>query len=297
MPNKTAHLPLTHLLLALAVAVVWGSNFVVIKIGLGHLPPLLFAALRFTFAFVPAALFIRPPKVSWVNLAAFGMLVGAGQFGCLYIAMAHSISAGLASLVVQTQVFFTIALAVCFIGERVHVFQISALVVAALGLVLIAAHGGHDATSFGLTLALTGALCWAGGNLLARTSGADNMLAYVVWSSAFAIPPLIVLSLALEGWPAIESGLRGADTATWGAVLYQSAGNTLFGYGSWAFLLSRHPASTVSPFALLAPVVGLTTSALVLGEPLQSWKLMAAALVLSGLALNLAWPRLALARS
>ncbi len=247
------------------------------------------------FAFLPAAFFVRRPKVSWTNLAAFGVLVGAGQFGCLYIAMERSISPGLASLVVQTQVFFTIGLAVLFIGERVHLFQLAALGIAACGLVLIAAHGGHDATPFGLALALMGSLCWAGGNILARTSGADNMLGYVVWSSLFAIPPLTALSLLLEGWPAIAHGLGNADAITWGAVLYQSVGNTLFGYGNWAFLLSRYPASTISPFALLAPIVGLSTSALVMDEPLQSWKLVAAALVLGGLALNLAWPRLRLA--
>jgi O-acetylserine/cysteine efflux transporter len=295
MTNKTAHLPSMNLLLALAIAIVWGSNFVVIKIGLGHLPPLLFAMLRFVFAFLPAAFFIRRPNVSWANLAAFGVLIGAGQFGLLYIAMEKSISPGLASLVVQSQVFFTIGLAIWFAKEHVHPFQGAALVLAAGGLVLIAAHGGRDATPFGLALTLLASLCWAGGNLVAKSAGNVNMLGYVVWASLFAIPPLVALSLVFEGWPAIESGLRGADAATWAAVLYQSFGNTLFGYGIWAFLLARHPAGTVSPFALLVPIVGMATSALVTGEPLQSWKLLAAALVMSGLALNLAWPRLRLA--
>ncbi len=299
MTNKTAHLPPAHLLLALAIAVVWGSNFVVIKIGLGQLPPLLFATLRFVFAFLPAALFIRRPAVPWTNLAAFGVLIGAGQFGLLYMAMEKSISPGLASLVVQSQVFFTIGLAVWLAKERVHLFQLAALALAASGLVLIAAHGGRDATPFGLALTLLASLCWAGGNLVAKSAGKVNMLGYVVWASLFAIPPLAVLSLVFEGWPAIESGLRGADAAAWAAVLYQSLANTLFGYGIWAFLLARHPASVVSPFALLVPVIGMTASALVTGEALQSWKLGAAALVLGGLALNLAWPRLrlALARS
>ena len=99
-----------HLLLALLVMAVWGSNFVVIRIGLDHLPPLLFAALRFSAAFLPAALFLRPPSAPWRNLAAYGVLIGAGQFGMLFLAMSGHITPGLASLVVQTQVFFTIAL-------------------------------------------------------------------------------------------------------------------------------------------------------------------------------------------
>src|SRR5882757_7012056 len=134
MTVKSSHLPLPHLLLAVAVAAVWGSNFVVIKIALTHLPPLLFATLRFTLAFLPAAFFLKRPNVPWSHLAAYGVLIGAGQFGLLYIAMEHSISPGLASLVVQTQVFFTIGLSMWFAAERVRPFQWFALALAAAGL-------------------------------------------------------------------------------------------------------------------------------------------------------------------
>jgi O-acetylserine/cysteine efflux transporter len=298
MTSKATHLPWRHVLLAIAVVAVWGSNFVVIKIALAHLPPLLFATLRFALAFLPAAFFLKRPAVPWLHLAAYGVLIGAGQFGLLYIAMERSISPGLASLVIQTQVFFTIGLAMWFTAERVRPSQWFALALAALGLGIIIAHRGGDVTPFGLALTLLAALCWAGGNLVAKAGGTVNMLAYVVWASLFAVPPLLLLSLLLEGLPAIEAGLRNADAWTWAAVLYQSLGNTMFGYASWGWLLARHPAATVSPFALLVPVFGMSTSAVLMSEPLQPWKLIAAALVLSGLALNLAWPRLrsALAR-
>ncbi|HUO90606.1 MAG TPA: EamA family transporter [Rhizomicrobium sp.] len=298
MTDKTGHLPLAHVLLAVAVAAVWGSNFAVIKIALAHLPPLLFATLRFTFAFLPAAFFVKRPAVPWSQLAAYGVLIGAGQFGVLYIAMERDISPGLASLVIQTQVFFTIGLSMWLSREQLRLFQVGALVMAAAGLALIMAHTGGEVTALGLVLTLFAALCWAGGNLVARASGTVNMLAYVVWSSAFSVPPLLALSLLFEGWPAIEAGLRNADALTWTAVLYQSFGNTLFGYGSWAWLMARHPTATISPFALLVPLFGMGTAAVVMGEPLQPWKLLAAALVMSGLALNIVWPRLrpALAR-
>lgn len=297
MSAKPAHLPLSHVVLAVAVMAVWGSNFVVIKIALAHLPPLLFAALRFTLAFVPAVFFLKRPAVPWSHLAAYGVLIGAGQFGLLYIAMAHSISPGLASLVVQTQVFFTIGLAMWFTRERVRPYQLAALVLAAVGLGVIVLHRGGDVTPLGLVLVLGAALSWAGGNQVARMGGQVDMLAYVVWSSVFAIPPLIVLSLSLEGWSAVARGLADADAMTWAAVLYQSLGNTMFGYASWAWLLVRHPAASVAPFALLVPVFGMGLSTLLLGEPLQGWKLAAALLVLLGLALNVAWPRLAAART
>ena len=137
------------------------------------------------------------------------------------------------------------------------------------------------------------ALAWAGGNTVSRRAGKVDALAYVVWSSLFAVPPLALLSLALEGWPAIRAGLADADLATWAGVLWQSVGNTLFGYAAWGWLLSRHPAATIAPMALLVPVFGMGASLLWFGEPLPAWKLGAAALVMGGLALNLLWPRLA----
>ncbi len=271
---------------------VWGSNFVVIKVALAHLPPLLFATLRFTLVLLPAVFFLKRPAVPWWHLATYGVLIGAGQFGLLYIAMEHSISPGLASLVIQIQVFFTIGLAMWFTAERVSLVQWFALALAAAGLGLIIANRGGDVTPLGLVLILLAALSWAGGNIVARAGGTVNMLSYVVWSSLFAVPPLLLFSVLFEGLPAIENGLRNADALTWAAVLYQSVGNTMFGYACWGWLMARHPAATVAPFALLVPVFGMSTSALFLGEPLQPWKLIAAGLVMAGLALNLAWPRL-----
>lgn len=284
-------LPLRHLLLALAVVAVWGTNFVVIKLALGHLPPLLFAALRFTLAALPAVLFLPRPAVSWGNLAAYGLLIGVGQFGVMFIAMHGHITPGLASLVIQLQVFFTIGLAMYFSGERLLRMQWLALLLASGGIGIIVAHTDGRTSLLGLGLMLLAALCWAGGNLVARQAGRINMLAYVVWSSLFAAPPLVALSLLLEGWPAISHGLQAADTWTWLAVAWQALGNTLFGYAVWAWLLARHPAASITPTALLVPLFGMGGAALWLGEDLPAWKLGAAALVIAGLALNLLWPQ------
>lgn len=282
-----ARLPPRHALLALAVVAVWGTNFVVIKIALAQLPPLLLAALRFLFAALPAALLLRRPPVAWRNLAGYGIAIGLGQFGLLFLAMRSHISPGLASLVIQVQVFFTIGLAMVWMRERVRPLQWVALALAAAGLVLIAARGGGDATPAGLAIVLAAALSWAIGNLLVKRAGRVDMLAYVVWSSLFAVPPLVSLSLAFEGVPAITEGLSGADAATWAAVAWQSLGNTLFGYVAWGWLLARHAAAVVAPWALLVPVFGMAASAAWLGEALPAWKLAAAALVIGGLALNM----------
>lgn len=294
MPAAT--LPMSHFLLAMAVVAVWGSNFVVIKLGLAELPPLAFAALRFFFALVPAVFFLPRPAVPWRHLAAYGVLIGAGQFGLLYIAMNGQISPGLASLVVQVQVFFTIGLAMAATGERVRLFQIAALVLATAGIGVILSHSDRTTTPLGLALVILAAMGWAGGNHVAKLSGRVNMLAYVVWASLFSVPPLVVMSLIMEGWPTVREALVTASPAAWAAVAWQSVGNTLFGYAAWGWLLARHPAATITPMALLVPVFGMGASALLLGETMPFWKIGAATLVMAGLALNILWPIVAARR-
>ncbi|MDP2021434.1 MAG: EamA family transporter [Hydrogenophaga sp.] len=286
-------MPLNHLLLALAVVFVWGTNFVVIRWGLDGLPPFLFATLRFTFSALPWLLFIPRPTAPWRKMAAFGVLLGVGQFGLLFLAMRSSISPGLASLVVQVQVFFTIGLSLLLMGERVRGFQIVGLLLALSGLGVIALNlDAAVVTWLGLALVLSAAFFWAGANLVVKSLGPVNMLHFMVWSSVFAVPPLLAISWFIEGPALMQSAVINATPLVWASVLWQALGNTLFGYGVWNWLLARHPAATVAPLALLVPVFGMGASALSLGESLPGWKLGAAALVLSGLAVIVLWPRL-----
>lgn len=295
MTRRTTPLTWRHLLLILAVVAVWGTNFVIIKFALAHLPPLLLAALRFALAAFPLVLLVRRPAASWGNLALYGLAIGVGQFALLFYGMQRDITPGLASLVVQAQVFFTVGLAVLIDKERLRPYQWVAALIALTGIVIIASHTDGHTTLAGLLLTLGAAFFWALGNVASRAAGPVDVLAYVAWSSLFAVPPLLLLSWALEGWPRIASGLAQADAATWAAVVWQSLGNTIFGYGVWAWLLARYPAATVAPFSILVPVFGIGASALLMGEALPPWKLLAAGLVMAGLALNLLWPRLAAA--
>ena len=281
-----------HALLALAVVAVWGTNFVIIKLALGHLPPLLFATLRFTLAAFPGVLLLRRPAVPLASLALYGVLIGVGQFGLLFIAINGLIAPGLASLVVQSQVFFTIGLALALNGERLRRVQMVSLALGAAGLGLIGAHTGGATSLGGIGLVLAAAFAWASGNMVQRRSVGVDMLAYVVWASLFAVPPLFFLSLLREGWPAIVAGVGHASAGTWAAVAWQAVGNTMFGYGAWGFLLTRYPAATVAPWSLLVPVFGMAAAAAWLAEPLPWWKLAAAALILGGLALTVLWSRL-----
>lgn len=274
------------LLTALLVVTIWGINFVVIRIGLQDLPPLLFTALRFVFAALPLVFFVRRPALPLRLLLGFAMFQFAFQFSLLFVGMKLGLPAGLASLVIQLQAFFTIGMAVLFLGERPRASQLTGALIAFAGMGLVAAHLEARATVIGFALVMAGGLCWAVANLLTKKMGPVNPLALVSWASLLAAPPLLCVSLAVEGFHAWQQALAHLQWKSVAAVLFQSYPNTIFGFAVWSMLMRRYPTATVAPFSLLVPVAGMGSAALVLGEGLEWWKLLAGLLVLGGLMLN-----------
>ena len=193
--HSNAGPPASHLLLALAIVAVWGTNFVVIKNSLASFPPFYFAALRYIFVLLPLVFFMPRPKIAWSNLCIYGLATGVGQFGVMYYAVNSQISPGLASLVVQTQVFFTIGFAMLFAKEGLKRYQAVAVGIALLGLGIIALHTDSTTTFLGLALVVFAGLSWGIANTVSRQAGSINMLSYVVWASAFSIPPLVLIAL------------------------------------------------------------------------------------------------------
>lgn len=274
------------LLLALLVIVVWGLNFVVIKVGLHGMPPMLMGALRFMLAAFPAILFVRRPQVPLRWMLAYGMTISVGQFAFLFYAMYVGMPAGLASLVLQSQAFFTLFFAALFLGERLRGSNLFGLLVAASGLVLIGLQGGQAMTLAGFALTIAAASMWALGNVVTRKLGKVNLVGLVVWGSLIPPLPFLALSLWLEGPELISQSLRTFSLDSLLVLAYLAFGATILGYGLWSRLLSRYPASQVAPFSLLVPVVGISSSALLLGERLGSLQMVGAALVMAGLLIN-----------
>lgn len=290
-------LTLPGILALVLVTLVWGSNFVVIKVGLVEFPALLLGALRFAFASVPMICFLPRPKtpLKWIVLG--GLFTGAGQFGLLLVAMRSDISPGLASLLMQTQVFITVLLAALIFKERVSQSSLIGLLIAAIGLLIIIFHADKTVTPLGLTLTLLAAFFWASGNLAVKCASRDasariDMVAYMAWSSVFAMPPLFALALIFDGPTAIVQSVTSATWSGWASIVWQSVANTLLGYAVWNKMLSRYPAAMITPFALLIPVFGMAAAALLLHETFATWKLMATALILGGLSFNTLVPLL-----
>jgi len=274
------------ILLAVAVVLIWGFNFVVIQIGLHGLPPLLFSGMRFVFAALPLVFFIERPAISWKLLVGYALFQFAIQFMLMFTGIQLGFPAGLASLVMQLQAFFTIGLAVLLLGERPRAAQLLGALIAFAGMGLVALHLEVTATVIGFVLLVAGAFSWAIANILTKKMGQVNALSLVTWASLVAAPPMLLASLALEGPAAWSSAAAHLNWLLVATVLFQSYPNTIFGFGIWSNLMRRYPTATVAPFTLLVPVSGMLGAALVLDEPLQWWKIVAGLLVLGGLALN-----------
>ena len=276
--------------LALLVILVWGVNFAVIKVGLAGVPPLLLGALRFMLAAFPTLLFFKAPKVPLRLYLVFGLTMSVGQFAFLFSAIHVGMPSGLASLVLQSQSFFTLVLTVLWLRERWQGSQLAGLLLAAGGLVLIGSAHGASMPLLGFLLTVAAAAMWACGNLVSRAVGRYgpmNQLAFVVWASLVPPLPLLALSGLIEGPEAIAAALQGFSWASFASVAYLAWAATLFGYGVWTYLLARYPVNRVAPFTLLVPLVGLSTGWIAFGEALQPVHFAGGALLMVGLFVNL----------
>ncbi|MFD5567274.1 EamA family transporter [Streptomyces cadmiisoli] len=280
-----------HLALAVLVAAVWGVNFTVIEIGLDRFPPLLFSALRFLAAAVPAVFLVGRPKVAWRWILAVGLVLGVAKFGLLFVGMDAGMPAGLSSLVLQIQAVFTALFAAAALGERPSRLGVTGMAVALAGIVVAAVDEGTTGPLTAFALVVAAAACWGASNVLTRRAAPPDALNFMVWVSTVPVLPLLLLSLWTEGPARDLQALSALDRQGAGTILYVAWITTVFGFGAWGLLLRRHPASTVAPFSLLVPVFGMTSAALFLGEPVTPLRWCAAVLLVGGVAVTSLAPR------
>lgn len=289
-------MPARDVLLAVLIAAVWGANFTVIKIGLAGVPPMLLASLRYLAAAVPAVFLVPRPKAPARLWVVYGLTVGVGQFGALFWAMDRGMPAGLASVVLQSQAFFTLLFAAALLKERIRAPELAGIAVSGAGLVAIAmslSRGAANIPPSAFLLSLSAAAFWGISNIVVRRAveaaaqqGASlDMLGLVVWSSLVPPIPLSLLALLLHSPPMVACAFTQMEAASLFAIAYIAYGSTLFGYGGWSVLLGRHPASKVAPYSLLVPVTGLLTAGVVLGEQLTLTQWLGSGCIVAGLVL------------
>ncbi len=277
---------LAHLFLALLITAVWGFNFVAIKAGLEEIPPILLCAIRFFLTSVPFILFIKRPISSFKLVVLYGLVMFAMQFCLLFIGMYAGVTAGLAAILLQIQVLFTVLLALLFFKEKLTKWQILGGLLSCSGIALVGMNLEGDLTLLGFLLVITAAAFWGTGSAIAKKIGKINVIELVVWGSLVAWPPLLLVSLLVEGAAQITSSLHNISWLSVASVLYITGASTILGFSVWNFLIHRYPLSTMAPFLLLVPVFAMLGSALTLGEELQLWKVISGVLVIAGLGLN-----------
>jgi O-acetylserine/cysteine efflux transporter len=285
-------LSLRDLLLALLVVLVWGLNFVFIKWGVEEVPPLLLTGLRYLCAALPMVFFVRRPQVKTGTLVIYGLAIGLAQFGLLFSAIKLGMPAGLASLIIQTQAFFTIALAMLFLGEKLGRMQALGALVAIAGIGVIATERFEITALVPLLMVVLAALFWGVANIASKKAGQIDMLSFVVWGSLVPIMPLLALSLLVEGPAAISAAFVAISPRTVGIVLFNGYVATIIGFGLWSYLLKRYPAGLIAPFSLLVPVFGIGFAYLLLDEVITMIEVVGSILVFAGLLLNVFGARL-----
>jgi O-acetylserine/cysteine efflux transporter len=274
------------LLIVIAVVVVWGLNFPVIRITLGGLPPLLIVAARYALVCLPLIGFVRRPPIPLRYLAAYGLVLGTLHQGALFLGMRAGLDSGLSALVLQTQAFFTMGMAAVVLKEQIKTEQIVGLILGAIGLGLVTLSTRGAATGPGFAFVLASALLWSIATLISKrayaaASGPVDPLDFMVWASAFPIIPTALLSLVLDGPAAHLSALSTLSAATVGGVLFIALGSTLFGFVTWNGLIQKYGAGYTSQFGPLVPIIGMSSGALLLGEALDAMTLISAAFVIS----------------
>ena len=279
-------MPARDALLAVLIAVIWGVNFVVIDWGLGDMPPLVLAGLRFVVVLLPAVFLVPRPPVPWRTLAASAAFLALGQFGLLYTSMAAGMPAGLASLVLQAQVIFTVVIAALRLHERPGWAQVAGIALGAAGLVVVGVGRSAQTPLFGLLLCVAAALSWAAGNIVTRRAGVASGLSMVVWSALFVPVPMFGLALAVEGPAEVGHALAHVTLTTVLATLYTAYLASVVGFGIWNGLLARHPAASVVPFTLLVPPVGMASAWLLQGERPGPWELAGGVVLMVGVAVT-----------
>ncbi len=259
------------MILAAAVAALWGFNFLVIDWGMAGIPPLLFVAIRFA-AVAVFALVVPRPRAGWGSVIGVGLFMSLGQFALLYLSLGLGLQPGLAALFMQAQAVFTVVIAAGVLRERPTPGQVIGVGLGIAGLATVAAGRGGDAPALAVVLALGAALSWAVGNVIARRAGVVTgrgplgALSLTVWSALVVPVPALVLALVFEGPEAIGAGLAGFGIRALVSTVYTAGLCTLVGYAIFNGLLARNPSAAVVPWVLLAPVVAMAAAAALLGQ-------------------------------
>lgn len=276
-------MPVSHVMLAVLVAFVWGINFVVMKAGLAYLDPFVFMSLRFIIVFMILLPWFRVAKGHMKKLIQVGVCIGGLHFAFVIFAvdLAHKISA--ITVVVQMNIPMALIMAYFFLDEKISYWRTSGIVLAFIGAVIITFDPAIVDERMAIVVMLVAAILYSAGSILTRQVKAVGVFQTQSWMAFLAIPILVPLSLSLETDQI--SQIAAMDMNGWLLVGYTSVVSSIVGYGGFNFLLRHHPVVEIAPFMLLVPVFATVASVMFLDEVITGRFLIGSAVTFGGLGL------------
>jgi O-acetylserine/cysteine efflux transporter len=280
---------------AALVATIWGANFVVIDEGLKGFPPFLLLCARFLVVLFPAIFFVPRPG-PWRTILGIGLFMSLGQFGLLYLSLHLGMPAGLASLLVQVQVIFSIAISRVALKERPTRQQLLGVSIGLIGLAVLVLGRASTAGLLPLVVIIGACLSWSIGNVLSRRAQITSGFGLTVWSGIVVPIPALAIAFAINGPHAVGHAVSHIGVVTILSTLYTAVLCSLFGYGVWNSLLSKYPVGSVVPFSLIVPAAGIATAWIALGQVPTTAEIIGGAILLGGIATTTIQRRRAVAR-
>lgn len=274
-------------LLAIAVVLIWGFNFVVIRWGVEDVHPMTMTLLRFLLTAIPMVFLVKKPDIAMRYVVTYGVLFGAGVWGLANLAIFLGTPAGMASLLLQMSPFLTVLVAVVVFKETLSLKQVVGISVALLGFLIICLFKSDYLSYIGIGLMLLAAFFWTICNSIIKIAKPKDVVSFTVWSSLFVPIPILLLSLVYSLFYGVELNtlVQMPTVKGWVSIIFQAVVVTLFGYAVWTRLISKHGLAMVTPYSLLVPISGLFFGWLLYDETLSNIELLGSGLVLLGLIL------------
>lgn len=276
-----------HMVLAILVTLVWGVNFPITKLGLRSIDPFVLTGIRFALAAIPLVFFIKRPTIKFSYVVAYGFIFGLGMWGVINYGIQVGVSPGIASLIIQLSVFFTMGWGALLFKEKLRRAQLIGALLALVGLAGIISTQQGEHAILGVLLIVLSAVAWSVGNVIIKTSSVKEIFSFMVWASLFPPIPLFFIAWLMQGAAPFENLQSSLDLTAVLSIIFQVYLATHFAYWGWNSLLKLYPVSTVAPLSLLIPVFGIGSSMLIIGEHISTLNLISIAIIIMGLAVGL----------
>ena len=272
-----------HVVMAFIIVILWGLNFVTLKIAVLSLPPIFLAGLRFFLISFPWIFFVKKPKVSNKQFFSLPITLGVLQYSLLYYGMSTGLSVGLSAVILQTQSFFTVIMSAFLIKEKPSLNEIIGLIIGMLGVIILLTYNDGDFKLQAIFIILAAAMSWGVANIQLKNLGNINMVSFLIWISPLAAILLFIISFILEYDSLLKIDFSNIEIKVILSIFYTAYISTVIGFTMWQYLLNKYKSIQITPYGLLVPVTGSIFGYIILNEVLEIYQIISGIIIIIGL--------------